>query len=219
MAKSRLPKSRVWRRVGESPKQRAKWLLEFGHIRSVDELSRTKRLAMLLEVRAFIALSVLHPHLRPQMMHWPMHRSAAVSAALLRETHAWLREGLEKFKSGETWILGQPAISYRFTRLRGAVGYSIECELDVDKFKVGACEALREALSYIRFCAELKCRWPLVADHGRTIYCSARCSQTTRMRRWRQKNPDEASERRHTIYESKTRAKYPRALKLIVGRR
>jgi hypothetical protein len=219
MAKPRFPKSRVWRRVGDSPKQQAKWLLEFGRIQSVDELNRTKRLALLLEVQAFITLSVLHPDLRAQMMHWPLHRSSAVSAALLREVHAWLCEGLEKFSRGETWILEQPAIRYRFERRRGAVGYGIECDLDVDKFKVGACEALREALRYIRFCAEAKCRWPLIAAHGRTIYCSTRCSQTTRMRRWRQRHPDEARERRHAIYEGEMRAKYPRARKLKVGRR
>jgi hypothetical protein len=186
MSKTRFPKWPGWSRVGESAEKRAKWLLEFGRI-DLNKVSRNRRLTLRKETRAFIALSIAHPHRRPQMMFLPMPQSVAVSEAFAREVHDWLRDGLEKFSRGEEWVLQQPAIEYGFARLRGAVGWRIRSDSDLDNFKAGTCEALRHALPHIRFCAEKKCHWPLIAGHGRTIYCSARCSQTTRMRKFRNK--------------------------------
>jgi hypothetical protein len=55
----------------------------------------------------------------------------------------------------------------------------------LEMFKLGVCEVFRDSLSKIRFCAETKCHRPFIAEHRGTAYCSPRCSQATRMRRWR----------------------------------
>jgi len=190
MTPHNLPTWPGWRRVGDTFEKRAKWMLNFGAIKELGELSRGHKQNLRMEIQAFITLSESQPKLSKVLMSWPMHPSNAVSEALAREAHSWLRAGLSKFAKGEPWLLEQPAVAYEFSTFRGAVGYRLaksgsKTASELEMFKLGVCEVLRDSLSRIRFCAETKCHRPFIAEHRGTVYCSPRCSQATRMRRWR----------------------------------
>ena len=128
-----------------------------------------------------------------------MSTSAPASNADLRECHEWLRTGLASLARGEGWriryefppnyVVGLRRVSRIFGVYRALIPFR----------QVVFEETVPVLLYRLRFCQDPKCRKAFLRQR-RQVYCSSKCSNRHRSELWRKKNPEKASNQRHTRY-------------------
>jgi hypothetical protein len=95
-----------------------------------------------------------------------------------------------------------PHVEYELDAYKGLRWTRLRANSHLEQFKALAYDALREARFKFRLCPE--CKRPFVPIR-RQGYCSSRCSQAVRTRKWRKAHPEKNREiRRHQYKRSVT---------------
>jgi hypothetical protein len=215
MAKS---SNNVWVQVGVEPEARLRWLLDFGNL-DPDSLTAAQRSAALQEARAFVFLQGVDPALRGRMRSLPPPTDATTNVLTRDETwsaQTWLKKGLELLSRSEKWKFA-PDVEYELDAYRDLFWARMSATSRLQLFKALAYDAFRHARLKFRRCPE--CKRPFVPVR-RQRYCSSRCSQAVRTRKWRQKNPEKNREMRRQQYQrAKLGLSTPAAIKVAKARR
>jgi hypothetical protein len=167
----------------------ARWLLQFAPT-ELEQLSEGK----LGELRAD-----LDSFLRSDSDVRPVSTSGRASNADLRECQEWLRTGLATLARGEGWKIQYEFPPYYAVRLTGVTRVFGVYRPLIPFRQVVFEETVPVLLYRLRFCQDPKCRKPFLRRR-RQVYCSSRCSNRHRSELWRKKNPEKASNQRHTRY-------------------
>jgi hypothetical protein len=195
----------VWVRVGIEPEARLRWLLNFGNL-NPDSLTAAQRPAVLQEARVFVGLQEVDPALRGRMRYLPPPIDATPDVLTLHEAwsaQTWLKEGLNLLSRSEKWNF-VPRITYELDAYRGLFWTRLRATSRLQLFKALAYDAFRDARFKLRLCPE--CKRPFVPVR-RQRYCSSRCSQAVRTRKWRKAHPEKNREIRRQQYRRSARAK------------
>jgi hypothetical protein len=207
----------VWVRVGVESEARLRWLLGFGNLDSAS-LGVEKSAAVIQEARAFAILQQLDPALRGKIRSWPQPTDATPKVLTKAEVWAaqrWLKQGLELLRRSEKWNF-KPRVEYELDAPAGLFWARMKSKSRVEQFKALAYDTFRDARFKFRRC--LECRRPFVPVR-RQRYCSARCSQALRTRKWRKAHPEKNRAIRRNQYQKSVAAKLkiPPTAKIRVG--
>ena len=197
--------TKVWSRVGWAPEERLRWLLDFGSLDRAS-LNKAKRLAVVEQVRAFVVLQQLDPEVRGRLRFLPAPQDTTPNVMTEDEVwlaQGWLSEGLELLKKGQKWRFA-PHIAYELDAYKGMFWARMSATSRIELFKAMAYDALRDARLKFRRC--LECQRPFVPVR-RQRYCSLRCSQAIRTRKWRKAHPEKTREMRRLQYRRTAIAK------------
>jgi hypothetical protein len=178
----------VWVRVGVEPEARLRWLLDFGNLDSAS-LSAQQRAAVSQEARAFVVLQQLDPTLRRTMRSWPEPTDATpnvLTEAEVWTVQRWLKRGLDLLRRSEKWNF-KPRVVYELDASAGLFWTRMKASSRREQFKALAYDVFRDARFKFRRCPE--CKRPFVPVR-RQGYCSSRCSQAVRTRKWRRAHPE-----------------------------
>jgi hypothetical protein len=182
------PLNNVWVRIGVEPEARLRWLLRFGNLEP-DALTAEQRTAVVQEARAFLVLQEIDPALRGQMPSWPAPTDAApnvLSDAEAWSAQLWLKKGLGLLRRGEKWNF-VPRVTYELDAHSGLFWARMRAKSRLEQFRALAYDAFRDARFRFRLCPE--CKRPFLPVR-RQRYCSSRCSQAVRTRKWRRAHPE-----------------------------
>jgi len=177
----------VWLRVGVEPEARLRWLLRFGNLERAS-LTDKQGATVRQEVRAFVVLQEIDPALRGRMRSWPAPADTTpdlLTDGEIGRAHRWIK-GLGLLSIGEKWTFA-PRIKYELDAYRGMLRARLRANTRLEQFKALAYDAFREARFKFRVCPH--CRRAFVPV-GRQAYCSSRCSQAVRTRKWRKAHPE-----------------------------
>jgi hypothetical protein len=197
--------SNVWVRVGVDPEARLRWLLDFGNLDRAS-LTAAQRAAVLQEARAFVVLQEVDPALRRTMGSWPEPTDATPNVLTRGEAWSaqrWLKEGLDLLRQSKKWNF-KPRVEYELDAPAGLFWARMTANSRLEHFKALAYDAFRDARFKFRRCPE--CQRPFVPVR-RQEYCSARCSQAARTRKWRKAHPEKNREIRRQQYKRSVAAK------------
>ena len=200
--------SNVWVRVGVDPEARLRWLLGFGNLDPVS-LTVMQRAAVLQEARAFVVLQELDPALRERVRSLPQPTDKTPNVLTGRQAWSaqlWLKAGLDLLSRGEKWNF-MPQVTYELDAHGGLFWTRMRSNSRLEQFKALAYDAFRDARFKFRLCPE--CKRPFVPVR-RQAYCSARCSQAVRTRKWRKAHPEKNREIRRLQYRRTVTAKSSR---------
>jgi hypothetical protein len=220
-------------RVGLQAQDRLRWLLRFVGV-DLGALSRGQQLDVIHELRAFTgeyglqmvgdwALDADGEIISSQPAERQGGRADAAAAgtleSILPELHQRLRRQITRF-------IDEGRCSFRADLL-----YALMRSDDgrrVDQFTGGddlagqvfaaAFDLLRRYGHRVRRCGSPSCSAFYLAGR-RQSYCSGRCSQRERTKRYRKKNPDAVSDMRHAAYAKRQRAKHGSKVKVQRRRR
>jgi len=168
-----------------SDEVRARWLLDFA-FRDLKLLSPGDWLNLFTELQAFLSS---RGFVYGRIAHDEIER--AVLEPEVRRVQKWLRSSLMRLvlNEGSTWRI-EPKVSFNFIfhRDQGLTDWSFPGGASAvqDLFRFRAYETLRSQAHRFRSC--LECRRPFIV-RKRQEYCSVRCSQTLRTRKFRSKRP------------------------------
>jgi hypothetical protein len=196
----------IWSRVGLDPEERLRWLLDFGSLDQAS-LNKAKRSAVVEQVRAFVVLQQVDPEIRDRLRFSPAPRDTTPNAMTEEEVwlaQGWLSEGLKLLKKGQKWRF-VPHITYELDAYKGMFWARMSATSRIEIFKAVAYDALRDARFKFRRC--LECQRPFVPVR-RQRYCSSRCSQAIRTRKWRKAHPEKTREIRRLQYRRTVIAKF-----------
>ncbi len=197
--------SNVWARVGVEPEARLRWLLDFGNLDTVS-LTAAQRADVLQEARAFVVLQDVDPPLRGQMRSYPPPTDATPKVLTGDEAWSaqrWLKQGLDLLRQSKKWNF-KPRVEYELDAHGGLFWARMTANSRLEQFKALAYDAFRDARFKFRRCPE--CQRPFVPVR-RQEYCSARCSQAARTRKWRKAHPEKNREIRRQQYKRSVAAK------------
>ncbi len=202
-----MPKktNNIWTRVGIESEERLRWLINFGHLDPA-QLTKEQRNTTRQEARAFVALQEIDPALRGQMPFWPTPTDAAggtLTDAEVWRAQNWLKRGLFSLQHAEKWNF-QPRVHYELDVLRGILWLRLKASSGLHQFKVLAYQTFSEARLRFRLC--LHCKLAFVSNRGQK-YCTKRCSQTIRTKKWRKAHPEKNRAIRRAQYRKATEAK------------
>jgi hypothetical protein len=193
------PSSDVWTRVGVEPETRLRWLVDFGNLDPAS-LSPEQRAAVIQEARAFVILQLVDPAIRERMRSWPQPTNATpgvLSRAQVWSVQRWLKQGLDLLRRSEKWNF-VPRVTYELDAYQGLFWTRMRSSSRREQFKALAYDAFRDARFKFRLCPE--CKRPFVPVR-RQRYCSSRCSQAVRTRKWRKEHPEKNREIRRQQYK------------------
>ena len=212
-----MTKKTPWEVVGESTIEKARWLLDFS-ARDLDHAPTTELLKSRMEARAFVTLGALDPKQRPMMRHWPIAPESALGRKETLELQSWLKAGLERMALGEAWRF-QPEVEFQLGWHRSwrCLTYQTPKGTVLNVFMALTYQLLQEARGHVRSC---DCGQFFVPVR-RQAYCSIRCSQRARTRRWRHSHPQQARQLRRAQYEKQLarKLKLTRLARIRVRRR
>ena len=190
-------------RIGKKDDQRARWLLDFA-AQDMASISEGKRLDLAWDILRFATV--------PQMRNIRLERDrSGVISVPVEEIHQWLSDGIRTLSRGvqvrqdgpfdiempSSWRI-DAELSYRLSwggdRL---VDDSAPLSDIRARFAAEVYRVLLAAGTRFRLCP--KCDTPFIAG-GRQKFCSARCSQAVRTRRYRANNADKARTARFQTY-------------------
>jgi hypothetical protein len=136
--------------------------------------------------------------------HLPGSRELLLPVAETRALHDWLASGIQVIDGGQAW---EPQVSFRprymwWAELGRFVAGSIALPGVLERFASLVDRIFRDVQDRIRRCAS--CR-AIFLPKKRQAYCSKRCSQQERTKRFQQElgGPRAFSDRRHEYYLSK----------------
>ena len=195
--------------VGHSAAARARWLRAFA-ARDLKNLTPYQRRILQLEVDFFIVSETPGGTRRlpggPASIHFPAAECSRITPMngedRIRRWHRWLRTGIAELMRGEVWripigVMHQLGVGSFLSR-----GITRSTS---DIFKIGTVEAFKEEWSRFRLCE--RCRMAFIAQK-RQAYCTPRCSQAVRTKRYRSKDPERVRLLRLASYARIQREKY-----------
>jgi hypothetical protein len=208
---------RALRRVGASVERQLGWLLDLAHI-DYERLGERERRGVGQELFLFLLLRPLNDAparlvrayvetipLQAILEGVPGSPERMLPEKQTKEAHAWLSQGIASIETGRSFNfdleiksavrLWSPTARQRQT-LRISEQPSVSDVLT--RFAARTYETLSAGKSVIRRCAE--CQHLFVPAHALQNYCSQRCSQRIRTRKWRRNHPEKAKELRHAQY-------------------
>ena len=195
-----------WSRVGKTDEERARWLVDFA-TRDLGALSAADWRDLRWEVFGFLYPPSGEP---PPFSSGDIPGEPSCSAEQVRKMHRWLRAGLERLKSGEghSWAVHIGA-TRRLMMIGGHLVSWPEPAMDLQgvhtdytkSFKLRAYETLIREARRFRVCAE--CRAPFFA-RKRQAYCTKRCSQAVRTRKYRAGHREKVNALRMKAYYART---------------
>jgi hypothetical protein len=162
--------------------------------------------AVLQEARAFVVLQEVDPALRRTMGSWPEPTDATPNVLTRREAWSaqrWLKQRLDLLRRSEKWNF-KPRVEYELDASGGLFWTRMTATSRLEQFKALAYDAFRDARFKFRRCPE--CKRPFVPVR-RQAYCSARCSQAVRTRKWRRAHLEKNREIRRQQYKRSVAAK------------
>jgi len=200
------PSSDVYGRVGLVPEQRLRWLLGFGNL-DPTQLDAKKRTAVIEEARAFLVIQEVDPAIRKLLRSWPAPRDDTpdtMSEPDVWRAQGWLRHGLDALRRGKIWSFA-PRVRYEVEIHKALLFWArLRANRRLELFKALVYDALRDARFSLRLCPE--CQRPFVPTR-RQAYCSARCSQAVRTRKWRKAHPEKNRAIRRNLYRKSVATK------------
>src|SRR5260370_36426342 len=157
--------------------------------------------------------------LRPRLRSWPPLRDdtpGVLSDAEVWSAQGWLKKGLDSLRRGEIWDF-IPSIRYELDAHKGLFWVRLRADSLLELFKALVYDSLRDARFTVRLSTE--CKRPFVPIR-RQAYCSARCSQAVRTRKWRTAHPEKNRAIRRQQYRKSIEAKLElsKGSKIRVGR-
>jgi len=164
---------------GGTAEDRARWLLDFA-VLDLDSLSEGDWLNLCLAAEYFVA-----PGLSSTKKVVP--RTPRTLKPGLRELQKWIVTGLSSLVARATWTVTTKApvvLGLTPLGLTNIVSHGDAMSFG-EAFKTEAYEVLTSTASRFRVC--LECRRPFIARKGQE-YCSPRCSQAVRTRRFTAKD-------------------------------
>jgi hypothetical protein len=182
-----------------------RWLVAFGNLASAS-LTDEQRAAVRQEARAFLVLQESDPPVRARMRSWPAPVDATPDTLTDREiwrAQRWLNRGLGLLVRAEKWNF-IPHVRYEIDARMGLLWTRLKATSRLEQFKALAYEALRDGRFRFRLCPNCKRGF---APIRRQVYCSARCSQTVRTRKWRTAHPEKNCAIRRAQYRKSISAK------------
>lgn len=200
-----IPASDVWQRVGIEPEARLRWLVNFGNLVPAS-LTDEQRAAVRQEARAFVMLQEMDPATRGRMRPWPAPADPTpgfLTDAEIWQAQRWLKRGLDQLGRAKKWNF-PPRVRYELDARRGLLWTRLKATSRLELLKALTYEAFRDARFRFRLCPH--CRHALVPIR-RQVYCSTRCSQAVRTRKWRQAHPDKNRAIRRAQYRKSMAAK------------
>ena len=184
---------RVPRQTGKRAQQLAvrwaRWLLQFAAT-ELEQMSEGKLRELRADLDGFLCSD---RDIRP------VSTSGSASNADLRECHEWLRTGLATLARGEGWRIRYEFPPNYVVRLRRVTRVFGVYRPLIPFRQVVLEETIPVLLDRLRFCGDPKCRKAFIRQR-RQVYCSSKCSNRHRSELWRKKNPEKASNQRHTRY-------------------
>ncbi len=230
------------RRVGRDPDQQARWLLDFAWCGLDDQA-----VALGWDLEAFLWIGSQYEVWARGRPGHPAHRPPARPCTLdeLRQCQELLREGLRSLVYEGIWSMKVPATTHVFrwsglpqqkerTAWYGKLDWVPATPRRVEKerpnsafglvrrdtaglFALRVYETLRDAGPRFRVCEREGCWKPFIA-RKRQAYCSRRCSQTVRTRRFRTRAPERVRKLRRGAYERSVRARSGHNVKIAIHR-
>jgi hypothetical protein len=197
--------SDVWSRVGIEPEARLRWLVSFGNL-VPESLTDKQRVAAKQEARAFAMLQEIEPAIRRRMRSWPApvdETPDVLTDAEIWRAQRWLKQGLAQLARAEKWTFA-PRVQYQLEARIGLLFTRLKATSCLNQFKAMVYEAFRDARLRFRLCRG--CQRGFVPIR-RQAYCSARCSQAERTRRWRKAHPEKNRAIRRAQYQKSMAAK------------
>jgi hypothetical protein len=197
--------SDVWNRVGMEPEDRLRWLVGFGNLVPAS-LTDNQRITAKQEARAFAFLQEIDPPIRKRMRSWPAPADDTpdvLTDAEVWRAQRWLKQGLVLLAHAEKWNFAQ-RVQYQLEAKKGFLFARLKASSNLNQFKAMAYETFRDARLKFRLC--LDCRNAFVPIR-RQAYCSPRCSQAARTRRWRNAHPERNRAIRRAQYQKSMAAK------------
>ena len=188
----------AWDRVGIEPEARLRWLLSFGNLVPAS-LTDEQRAAVRQEARTFATLQEIDPAIRGQMRSWPAPVDATPDVLTHEEiwkAQRWLKRGLDLLGRNEKWEF-TPRVKYEIDAYRGLLWTRLKATSRLELLKALVYEAFRDARFRFRLCPHCKRAFVPIR---RQAYCSSRCSQTVRTRKWRKAHPDKNRSIRRAQY-------------------
>jgi hypothetical protein len=188
------------------PEERLRWLLDFASL-DQSSLDKAKRSAAVEQGRAFVVLQQVDPDVRDRLRFSPAPQDTTPNVMTEEEVWSaqhWLREGLELLKKSQKWRF-VPHITYELDAYKSMFWARISAKSRIELFKAMAYDALRDARFKFRRC--LECQRPFVPVR-RQRYCSPRCSQAIRTRKWRKAHPEKNREIRRLQYRRAVTTKF-----------
>jgi len=166
---------------GATNDDRARWLLDFA-ILDLNSLSEDDWKKLGRELEAFLTP-------RGTML---ISRPRELQPRLVRRLQRWLLDGLLKlhFAEGSHWqIPRNEVVVFHWTRRQGLGHYTVrqdQAGAAGEVFRAAVATLLPAVSPQFRFCGEC---WRPFVGHKRQTYCTAQCSQATRTRKFRTKQP------------------------------
>lgn len=197
--------SDIWERLDTDAEARLRWLVGFGNL-DVASLSEEQRAAVRQEARAFETLQLLDPAIKRQLRGLPAPTDTAphsLTDAEIWRAQRWLKRGLNLLGRGEKWNY-TARVTYELDAPRKLLFTRLKANSRLELFKALAYEAFRDARLKFRLC--LDCGRPYVPIR-RQAYCSKRCSQAVRTRKWRKAHPEKNRELRRRAYQKAVAAR------------
>lgn len=170
-----------WKRIEEiriehRTEDRVRWLLDFA-ARDLDKLNPEDWFALYVEVLFFLSPI-------PVMRGGATERHPPAFPAEARFLQRWVRRGLVTLAEGGEWRFGTKRTYALRVSEEGILERPIEGGQLRDQFMIAVFEALMEARERLRSCVE--CHRLFIA-RKRQAYCTPRCSQAARTRKYRRK--------------------------------
>jgi hypothetical protein len=228
------------RRVGRGPDQQARWLLDFAWCALDDQA-----VALGWELEAFMWIGSQYEAWARGRPGHPAHRPPGWPCTLdeLRHCQDLLREGLRSLVYEGIWPVRVPATTHvfrwsglphqreriawkldwvpaephRLEKERPDSGFGLVRRDTAGLFAVRVYETLRDAGPRFRVCEREGCWKPFIA-RKRQAYCSRRCSQTVRTRKFRERDSERVRKLRRGAYERSVRARSGPNVKIATHR-
>jgi CGNR zinc finger len=168
-------------RIGRTPVDKLKWLIEFAYYTDVDKLSEGRLADLGWELVSFPFDEIPE---QPTDLKVPFKLdsgAARISLDFIRSLQGPIKKGLDNFFSNKGWAIETPKV---FKRLKvGTRPYIYESLKDKQplriRYAIGLVEAEGERLL---LCRNPRCKRPFVAEKkGVTLYCSPKCSNYVRV--------------------------------------
>lgn len=205
-------------RVGTSDRERLTWLLGFER-KDVGQLSQGQLLDMVWEIVAFwveVDLKRLpggQTRLGPfpgfTDLHEQVMRDHEAAGAEVKSIHVRLCDCLRRLftnGSAEYQVSCPPLL--RLLRLpTGQISRGVFNQSLSDTFIPKVFDLLMRLGDHLTRCANQKCN-NLLVRHRRQVFCSPRCSQSARTKKWRETHRERLQQMRRNTYAKKMRRKH-----------
>lgn|SRR5215475_1615556 len=206
---------RAMAHVGRTAETRARWLLEFASY----DLTPLQWRILQMEVDFFIFSEPMgrNPRMSRRLggVRFPPEEFAGMTPMIkshqIHAWHRWLHTGIKELTSGHVWQT--PIAVTHQLQIGSPLSLGITRSIE-DLFRGGTIEAFKQLWPRLRRCK--RCGALFVA-RKRQAYCSPRCSQAVRTKRYRSRDPERVRRLRRSSYERRQRNIHGQKVK--VGRR